>query len=91
MRYIAISDTHNNPIPRFHGDVLIHAGDMTIRGTENELVRAAEELAGYPCKRIVVIPGNHDILFEKNERLARSIFEDRDIKVTSVTTNSFFI
>lgn len=76
-----MSDTHNQPIPRFRGDVLLHAGDMTIRGTEAELTAAAEELAGYPCRQIIVVPGNHDILFESDEARARAIFESREIKV----------
>lgn len=81
MRFLAVSDTHNQPIPRIRGDVLIHAGDLTVRGTEKELVAAAEELAGYPCRRILIIPGNHDILFETDPAKARQIFEDRQIQV----------
>lgn len=81
MRFITVSDTHNHPIPRFNGDVMIHAGDMTGRGTEGELIKAADEIAGYPCKKLIVIPGNHDLLFEKNERIAREIFADRRITV----------
>lgn len=81
MRFICASDTHNWPVPRYNGDVLIHAGDLTGRGTEGELTKAADDLAGYPCKKIIVIPGNHDLLFEKDEKLAREIFESRRITV----------
>lgn len=81
MRFVAISDTHNGPIPNFVGDCLIHAGDMTNRGTEKELTAAAEELASYPCRRIIVVPGNHDLLFEQDEAKARQIFESRGIQV----------
>jgi Icc-related predicted phosphoesterase len=80
-RWICVSDTHNKRVPRFNGDVLLHAGDLTIRGTEKELIEAAEGLAGYPCRTIIVVPGNHDILFETNPAKARQIFEERKIKV----------
>lgn len=81
MKFICVSDTHNQRIPRFHGDCLIHAGDLTIRGTEKELTEAAEHLAGYPCRKIIIVPGNHDILFETDTQKALDIFESRDIQV----------
>lgn len=81
MRFLHISDTHNQIIPRYHGDCLIHSGDMTNRGTEKELIEVAEHLAGYPCRRILVVPGNHDILFETDTKRAREIFESRNITV----------
>lgn len=82
MRFVCVSDTHiQGEIPKFVGDVLLHAGDLTVRGTVSELEKAADELAAYPCKQLVVIPGNHDILFEEDEAAARKIFEERQITV----------
>ncbi len=80
-RWTCVSDTHNKRIPRFNSDVLLHAGDLTIRGTEKELIEAAEGLAGYPARTIIVVPGNHDILFQEQPEKARQIFEDRKITV----------
>lgn len=79
MRLVCISDTHYKvamPIP--DGDVLIHAGDMTGRGTMRELAPVGEWLRSLPHSRKIVVPGNHDTLFESNPTLARSILgEDR--------------
>jgi Icc-related predicted phosphoesterase len=80
-RFICVSDTHGKRIPRFNGDVLLHAGDMTMRGTEAELIDAAEHIAGYPCRKLIVVPGNHDLLFGTEPGRARKIFEDRNITV----------
>ncbi len=61
---VAISDTHNRAervvIP--DGDVLLHAGDLTMQGTEAELERAARWLGTLQrrYRAIVAIPGNHD-------------------------------
>lgn len=71
MRIVCVSDTHNQlgkmrNIP--DGDVLVHAGDMTNRGTFNEIARFGAELRALPHKHKVVIAGNHDFFFEKNQR-----------------------
>jgi Icc-related predicted phosphoesterase len=54
---------------------------MTIRGTEKELTEAADHIAGYPCRVLIVVPGNHDILFQTEPEKALEIFTDRNIKV----------
>jgi hypothetical protein len=71
LRIIAISDTH-----RFHekmgeipdGDVLIHAGDMTGRGTVTDTIAVYEWLSFLPHPRIIFTPGNHDAIFEEKLR-----------------------
>lgn len=72
MRIVSISDTHHYPvkvdIP--DGDVLIHAGDLTGRGTFMEISRAGQWLASLPHKHKIVVAGNHDFLFEKDYGLA---------------------
>lgn len=49
------------------GDILIHAGDHSYRGTLSEMSRALQQLAekGKNFKHIVVIDGNHDYLGEQ--------------------------
>jgi Icc-related predicted phosphoesterase len=69
LKIVAISDTHNR-----HGklvipecDILIHAGDWTGRGFHNEIKPFAKWLDKQDqCKEIVVVPGNHELEFEKN-------------------------
>lgn len=73
MRLVCISDTHFYPlgveIP--DGDVLIHAGDLTYMGRFKEIVVAGAALQALPHKHKIVIPGNHDFLFEKDSTTAR--------------------
>lgn len=81
MKCVCISDTHNRQwesklvIP--DGDVLIHAGDMTIMGTPGELVSVANwfEKIRDRFSAIVFTPGNHDLLFEDDLPRAMKFFE----------------
>lgn len=64
-KIVAISDTHHKhyylDLPE--GDILIHAGDFTFRGTEVEryLVRDWLEHVSSRYKHVIFISGNHDI------------------------------
>jgi len=75
MRIVAISDTHNllSKIRIPDGDLLIHAGDLTMGGTLREIARALHELRQLPHQHKVIIAGNHDWLFQKEPALARSL------------------
>ena len=70
MRIVAISDTHEQhdqlTIP--DGDVLIHAGDITWKGSLNAIKKFAEWLQALPHKHKVIIAGNHDWCFEKSNQ-----------------------
>ncbi|TAG51322.1 MAG: hypothetical protein EAZ27_13705 [Cytophagales bacterium] len=67
MKIIAISDTHglhrNLKIPS--GDLLIHAGDVTEFGQDDELEDFLDWFALQPCKYKVFVAGNHDLFLEK--------------------------
>lgn len=74
-RVVCLSDTHNRQghfdVP--DGDILVHAGDLTGRGTLPE-VSALDAWFGrltHPHK--IVIAGNHDFLFQEDNALARSL------------------
>lgn len=62
MRLLCLSDTHLRvpPFPLPAADVLVHAGDLTSRGTVDELNRAFAWLDGLPYRHKVVVAGNHD-------------------------------
>lgn len=64
MKFVVISDTHNKhrDISLPEGDVLLHCGDFTGRGTPEEFADFGNWLQNLPYENIVVIPGNHDIL-----------------------------
>ncbi len=73
MKFVCISDTHGKHrkmrIP--DGDVLIHAGDFTMGGREQEIADFNFWLESLPHMHKVVVPGNHDMLFESSPGLAR--------------------
>lgn len=75
MRIVCLSDTHNRhgalDVP--DGDVLLHAGDATMRGDPEELRAFDAWLARQPHRHKLVVAGNHDWLFEKDAALARSL------------------
>ncbi|KAK8151012.1 hypothetical protein G3M48_000039 [Beauveria asiatica] len=61
---VCISDTHNTQPDVPGGDVLLHAGNLTIGGTYVELQSQLFWLDKLPHKYKVVIAGNHDLLLD---------------------------
>ena len=74
MRIVAIADTHNSQLSLPDGDILIHAGDLTGRGSLPELERVADWLRAQPHRHKVVIAGNHDFALQRNPVAARALF-----------------
>lgn len=78
MRVVCVSDTHcrthHLPIP--DGDILIHAGDMTMRGQDHEWERVNAWLGSLPHEHKVVIPGNHDLSFESDPHRTRAMLSE---------------
>lgn len=70
VRIVCISDTHTNITSLPHGDVLIHAGDMTIAGTVKEIQAQIDWLASQPHREKIIIAGNHDNYFDPKSRKA---------------------
>lgn len=75
MRLVCLSDTHGRHrdlrIPE--GDLLLHAGDFSKRGTPAEIRDFNDWLAKLPHPHKVVIAGNHDFLFEREPDVAREL------------------
>ncbi|KAJ7016569.1 Metallo-dependent phosphatase-like protein [Mycena alexandri] len=59
-RFVLLSDTHGRTCNVPDGDVLLHTGDLTDRGTLKELEKTMEWLCGLPHRVKIVIAGNHD-------------------------------
>lgn len=76
-RIICLSDTHNftGQLSVPGGDILIHAGDATIRGTIDEIVLFNEWFANLPHPHKIFVAGNHDWLFETNNSFARKLLD----------------
>lgn len=77
LRLVALSDTHLRHIRHeIHvppGDILIHAGDAMIEGTELEAQAFFQWFGALPHRHKVYIAGNHDWIFQKDPELARSL------------------
>lgn len=74
-RFVCISDTHtyHDRISLPEGDVLIHSGDFSFTGTAIEINCFNEWLGTLNYKHKIIISGNHDLMFETNPNLARSL------------------
>ena len=73
MRLVCLSDTHklHDRLVIPDGDVLIHAGDMSGRGSLDDIARCGAFFARLPHRHKVIIAGNHDFSFE-DERAERA-------------------
>lgn len=71
---VCVSDTHLRhqfEVPA--GDILIHAGDLTMSGSVEEVEEGLDWLASFPHRWKVLIAGNHDFLFERAPDEARRL------------------
>ncbi|KAF8376453.1 hypothetical protein PRIPAC_82882 [Pristionchus pacificus] len=81
LTIVMISDTHCelkkmielNMIP--DGDVLVHAGDITSYGDAANLAKFNEELERLPHRHKIVIAGNHELGFDKDEDQSKMLEE----------------
>jgi Icc-related predicted phosphoesterase len=88
MKAVVLSDTHNQhrkiALPK--GDILIHCGDFTLNGEENECLNFLKwlgEVEGEYAK-VFIIPGNHDAYFTSASRL---LYQDALKKYTKNTVD----
>lgn len=75
IRIVCISDTHDHTNDMTHnipsGDILIHSGDFTRRGRNDEVRRFTNFLDTLDFKYKIVIAGNHELSFDQNKGLVR--------------------
>jgi calcineurin-like phosphoesterase family protein len=75
VRIVCVSDTHLRGLSVPDGDVLLHAGDLTMGGQPREVAEAADFLRALPHRHKVVIAGNHDFLFQDEPAAARRLMD----------------
>lgn len=77
-RIVAMGDTHgyHSRLAVPGGDILIHVGDLTGRGTLPQLEKVADWLRTLPHRHKVIVAGNHDFAFERTPAEARKLFSD---------------
>jgi Icc-related predicted phosphoesterase len=75
IRIVAISDTHgkHRQITVPDGDILIHAGDLTARGSLADLSQFNAFLGELPHRNKIVIAGNHDWCLQRQPQEARAV------------------
>lgn len=77
LTIVAMADTHmyhaDLQVP--DGDVLVHAGDLTQRGSIDELQAVNAFLATLPHRYKIVVAGNHDRALEDDPDRARSVLD----------------
>jgi Icc-related predicted phosphoesterase len=89
---VALSDTHgyHRDLEVPDGDLLIHAGDLTLSGRLEEVAVFNTFLSGLPHPHKVVIAGNHDWCFEREPERARALLtaatylEDEAVRVAGL-------
>ena len=79
MKIVAISDTHgkHHQISLPEADMIIHAGDVSSRGSEVEVNNFLKWYASLDYKYKIFIAGNHDFFFEQEDaEIIQSIIPD---------------
>lgn len=78
MQIVVISDTHgfHQSVSVPDGDVLVHAGDLTRRGSLQDVETFNRWLGSLPHPYKVVIAGNHDWCFQESPKEARERMTD---------------
>lgn len=90
LRVIAVSDTHcqGRKVVVPNGDLLIHAGDLTYDGSVKQVYNELKWLDELPHLHKVVVPGNHDWLFEETEASVLKDFLKRFPTITFLIDQS---
>lgn len=78
MKITFISDTHgkHNQLVLPPTDLLIHAGDLSGRGTVGEIQLFLDWFTKLPIEHKVFIGGNHDFMLERTPALFRTMLND---------------
>ncbi|XP_004345783.2 metallophosphoesterase domain-containing protein 1 [Capsaspora owczarzaki ATCC 30864] len=98
FRVVCISDTHSltDKLVVPDGDLLVHAGDFSNKGSKADIVKFNEFLGRQPHKHKVVIAGNHDLtLDESNIEELREQFRCKDTEtpaqLKALLTNCIYL
>jgi predicted phosphodiesterase len=74
-KLVLCSDTHelHRRLSWPEGDSLVHAGDFTMIGRPEKIEEFGKWLHDSPFSAIIIIAGNHDILFQKKPEKAKKL------------------
>jgi Icc-related predicted phosphoesterase len=79
-KLVLCSDTHemHSRIAWPEGDILVHAGDFTMVGRPEKIEGFGNWLRDTSFSAVIIIAGNHDILFQKEPERARRLLTKHD-------------
>ena len=79
-KLVLCSDTHemHSHLTWPEGDILVHAGDFTMIGRPEQIEGFGNWLRDSPFNAVIIIAGNHDILFQKEPEKARKLLSKHD-------------
>ena len=88
MKIVCISDSHgqHHALNLPEGDMILHGGDFTKRGTENQVREFLSWFSRLPYKYKVFIAGNHDFLAEEEPDLFRFMIPENCIYLEDAST-----
>lgn len=93
MRIVFLSDTHGRhtelDIPE--GDVIIHAGDVTDKGTNKEGMKFLHWFESLPHYYKIFTPGNHDLCFDPQLNVMNSDLRKALDRFTSLGDLNFML
>lgn len=90
LREICVSDTHNATPALPPGDILIHAGDLTVHGTFDEVQAQLHWLPSQPHIHKITIARNHDIPLDEASNSYAHIGQCRRAEEIRLARNSAF-
>jgi len=79
-KLVLCSDTHelHSRITWPEGDIVVHAGDFTRVGRPDKIEEFGNWLRDSPFDAVIIVAGNHDILFQKEPKKARKMLSKHD-------------
>jgi len=93
VRFVCVSDTHmtHSSMKVPDGDVLLHAGDFTNKGTVAEIKEFNTWLGKLPHRHKIVIAGNHDLALDSEHVQKRREASETTTTVRSLLTNCTYV
>lgn len=81
LKITAMSDTHNHhhAFKLDGGDILIHSGDATGRGSAHEAEQFLDWFKDQDYSHLIFVPGNHDFIFENASEKMKEECDKRGI------------
>ncbi len=81
MKIICISDTHGDheKVSLPAGDLLVHAGDVTAHGSQEDYLKFLNWFAEQPHQYKAFIAGNHDTYLESDPAAAAAAASNRNV------------